>query len=49
VSSPYEPSAERTLIWNDPTVAIAWPATPQLISEKDQRGQRLEEIGACGY
>jgi dTDP-4-dehydrorhamnose 3,5-epimerase len=49
VSSPYEPAAERTLIWNDPTVAIAWPATPELISDKDQCGQRLEEIGPCGY
>lgn len=49
VSSPYAPQSERTLIWNDPTVAIAWPATPLLISEKDQKGQTLPEIGACGY
>lgn len=49
MSTPYAREAERTLIWNDPTVAIAWPAEPQLISAKDQRGLRLEEIGACGY
>ncbi|MEB3330946.1 MAG: dTDP-4-dehydrorhamnose 3,5-epimerase [Synechococcaceae cyanobacterium] len=49
VSAPYAPEAERTLLWSDPTVAIPWPATPALVSDKDLAGQRLEQIGSCGY
>lgn len=38
---------ERTLIWNDPTVAIAWPAaianrTGPILAEKDKAGQTLK-------
>lgn len=36
----YAPEFERSLLWNDPTVAIDWPTngqTPQL-SEKDAKG-----------
>jgi dTDP-4-dehydrorhamnose 3,5-epimerase len=40
----WAPAAERTLAWDDPELAIAWPlpagVTPTL-SEKDRRGQRL--------
>lgn len=40
----YAPQHERSLIWNDPDVAIAWPleAEPTL-SSKDQAGKRLQE------
>ncbi|MDA0268286.1 MAG: dTDP-4-dehydrorhamnose 3,5-epimerase [Cyanobacteria bacterium] len=35
----YHPSSERTLAWNDPTLAIDWPLTlPPKLSAKDQRG-----------
>ncbi|MFN3357498.1 MAG: dTDP-4-dehydrorhamnose 3,5-epimerase [Pseudomonas sp.] len=38
----YQPSAERSIVWNDPTLAIDWELTeaPQL-SAKDQVGKRL--------
>ncbi len=38
----YQPSAERSIVWNDPTLAIDWELTeaPQL-SAKDQAGKRL--------
>jgi dTDP-4-dehydrorhamnose 3,5-epimerase len=38
----YQPSAERSIVWNDPTLAIDWELTeaPQL-STKDQAGKRL--------
>jgi dTDP-4-dehydrorhamnose 3,5-epimerase len=31
----YEPSRERGVRWDDPHFAIAWPAKPRVISEKD--------------
>lgn len=35
----YEPTAERTLLWNDPSLGIAWPlAGEPLVSEKDRHG-----------
>ena len=35
----YHPEHERTLLWNDPTVGIAWPLTgAPLLSPKDQKG-----------
>jgi dTDP-4-dehydrorhamnose 3,5-epimerase len=43
----YSPVHERTLAWNDPTVAIKWPlpagVTPRL-SAKDLTGKSLDEI-----
>lgn len=40
----YAPQHERTLIWNDPSLAIAWPLSgePQL-SPKDRRGVSLAD------
>ncbi len=42
----YAPEAERSLLWNDPDIAIDWPladgATP-LLSSKDAAGKRLTE------
>lgn len=32
----YSPECERTLLWNDPAVAVAWPLTaPPILSAKD--------------
>lgn len=40
----YRPECERTLVWNDPDVGIAWPLDQApLLSEKDERGARLFE------
>jgi dTDP-4-dehydrorhamnose 3,5-epimerase len=39
----YDPESERTLLWNDPRLAIAWPLNkivPKL-SMKDNEGLRL--------
>lgn len=42
----YSPESERCIMWNDPTINIAWPLTqtdtPQL-SAKDQKGTTLAE------
>jgi dTDP-4-dehydrorhamnose 3,5-epimerase len=32
----YSPSAERGIMWNDPTLAIDWPINDPLVSSKDQ-------------
>lgn len=37
----YYPEHERTLLWNDPELAIDWPITQPVLSEKDRRGLRL--------
>lgn len=42
----YDPQADRTLIWNDPTLKIHWPIPKDidpLISNKDKIGKTFEE------
>jgi len=41
----YAPAHERSLLWNDPTVAIVWPAldTAPVLAAKDQAAARLSE------
>jgi dTDP-4-dehydrorhamnose 3,5-epimerase len=38
-SAPYAPQAERTILWNDPDLAIDWGIADPLVSAKDQAGQ----------
>lgn len=37
ISSPYAPEAEAGILWSDPSLAIAWPVSPQdvTVSDKD--------------
>ena len=39
----YEPSGDRTLLWNDPALGIEWPISAEdaILSDKDLRGQPL--------
>ena len=42
----YAPEWERSLLWSDPQLGIAWPIPPNVIpvvSAKDARGKRLDE------
>jgi len=42
----YNPQADRTLIWNDSTLKIAWPLSKEevpIISDKDKKGKTFEE------
>ncbi len=41
----YAPEDERGIIWNDPTLAIAWPVDQPVLSPKDRAFPRLAEIG----
>jgi len=40
----YAPQHERSLLWNDPDVGIAWPLeAPPTLSAKDLAGKRLAD------
>lgn len=42
----YDPESERTLAWNDPTLAVAWPLPAgrlPVLSAKDARGARWQQ------
>ena len=40
----YAPKFERSICWNDPSLAIAWPLTAEpLLSAKDQQGSLLHQ------
>jgi dTDP-4-dehydrorhamnose 3,5-epimerase len=41
VSDFYEPSGDRTILWNDPELAIQWPVSAQdaIVSAKDLQGK----------
>jgi dTDP-4-dehydrorhamnose 3,5-epimerase len=43
VTDYYSPVGERTIVWNDPELAIPWPieATDVIVSEKDSQGALL--------
>ena len=42
VTDYYAPEHDRTLLWNDPELAVAWPLEAEpILSDKDRRGARL--------
>lgn len=45
VTDYYSAAGERTILWNDPDLAIPWPVATQdaVLSEKDLKGARLHE------
>ncbi len=43
VSAFYDPEAERGLRYNDPKLAIDWPAEPKVISDKDRAWPDLDQ------
>ncbi len=45
VTDYYSPSAERTIAWNDPDLAIPWSVAAEslIISEKDRKGSWLRD------
>jgi len=43
----YDPGSERTLLWNDPDLAIRWPFKGiPILSEKDRRGCKFRDLPA---
>jgi dTDP-4-dehydrorhamnose 3,5-epimerase len=45
VTDYYSPAGERTIVWNDPDIAIAWPigAEDAVVSDKDRAGFTLKD------
>ena len=45
VTAPWDPMAERGVIWNDPDLMVTWPVTERdiVLSDKDQTLPRLKE------
>jgi dTDP-4-dehydrorhamnose 3,5-epimerase len=45
VTDYYSPAGERTIVWNDPDLAIQWPetATEPIVSDKDAAGTRFKD------
>jgi len=46
VTRPYSPMHERTIRWDDPELAISWPAPPPggfILSDKDRAGVALRD------
>lgn len=43
-TSYYEPSDERSLLWNDPDLDIPWPIEKPKLSEKDTRALKLVDL-----
>ncbi len=41
----YYPQGERGILWNDPDLAIQWPAREPLLSEKDKGNLAFSKIG----
>jgi dTDP-4-dehydrorhamnose 3,5-epimerase len=40
----YAPAHERSILWNDPTLAIDWPVTEPQVSDKDRLAPLLADI-----
>lgn len=43
-SRSYEPGADLAIAWDDPTLALAWPIDPPIVSERDAGAPGLDEI-----
>jgi len=45
VTDYYCPAGERTIVWNDPDLAILWPVTAEqaIVSDKDRAGALLRD------
>jgi len=44
VSSPYDPAAECSIRWNDPSFQIAWPVEEPILSPRDQISPFFKEM-----
>ena len=46
VSARYDADEERGIAWDDPALAIPWPAEDPIVSERDRSNPTLSEISA---
>jgi dTDP-4-dehydrorhamnose 3,5-epimerase len=44
LSSLYDPATEAGIAWDDPDVAVEWPVSEPMLSERDKTAPKLAEI-----
>jgi dTDP-4-dehydrorhamnose 3,5-epimerase len=44
VSALYDPTTEKSIRWNDPTLNVAWPTKEPLLSSRDQTSPFFNEV-----
>jgi dTDP-4-dehydrorhamnose 3,5-epimerase len=44
VSSYYDPELEKGIAWDDPEVAVRWPVSEPILSDRDRNAPRLAEV-----
>ena len=48
LSSYYDPELESGIAWDDPEVAVHWPITDPLLSDRDRNAPSLADLAASG-
>jgi dTDP-4-dehydrorhamnose 3,5-epimerase len=48
VSTYYDPDLETGIAWDDPEVAVHWPITDPILSERDRNAPPLAEMAGSG-
>jgi dTDP-4-dehydrorhamnose 3,5-epimerase len=43
-SEAYDPASELGIAWNDPALAIPWPVTDPILSDRDRRNPLLAAV-----
>lgn len=49
VSSVYDPKTECAIRWNDPDLAISWPCSNPILSQRDHQSPFFKEVFSCGF
>lgn len=49
VDAPYQPACEWALAWDDPDLAIPWPAAPATLSPRDASAARLRDLPSHAF
>jgi dTDP-4-dehydrorhamnose 3,5-epimerase len=46
LSSYFDPDLERGVAWDDPEIAVRWPISDPILSERDRRAPKLAEVAS---
>jgi dTDP-4-dehydrorhamnose 3,5-epimerase len=48
IDAPHDPALSRGMAWDDPDLALPWPAPPAVLSDRDAALPRLRDVLADG-